>query len=48
MYTTLAILMGLSGAPELAQAGSNEVDVKLVLAVDTSRSMDFEEVRIRA
>src|SRR5689334_22758176 len=48
MFETLAILMSLSGsAPVLAQAGSNEVDVKLVLAVDTSRSMDFEEVRIQ-
>ncbi|QRM46811.1 DUF1194 domain-containing protein [Rhizobium sp. BG4] len=48
MFETLAILMSLSGnAPMLAQAGSNEVDVKLVLAVDTSRSMDFEEVRIQ-
>lgn len=48
MLTTLAVLMSLSGgAPMLAQAGQNEVDVKLVLAVDTSRSMDFEEIRIQ-
>lgn len=48
MFETLAILMSLSAsAPVLAQAGSSEVDVKLVLAVDTSRSMDFEEMGIQ-
>lgn len=40
--------MSLSGAATtLAQAGESEVDVELVLAVDTSRSMDYEEVRIQ-
>jgi hypothetical protein len=47
MLTTLAMLMSLSAAPVLAQAGGGEVDVELVLAVDTSRSMDYEEVRIQ-
>ncbi len=49
MLAALVMLMSLSGAaaPMLAQAGGGEVDVELVLAVDTSRSMDFEEVRIQ-
>ncbi|MDR7142446.1 DUF1194 domain-containing protein [Rhizobium sp. BE258] len=48
MFETLAILMTLSGSAAMpVQAGAGEVDVKLVLAVDTSRSMDFEEVRIQ-
>lgn len=48
MLTTLAMLFSLSSTPLLvAEAASSEVDVKLVLAVDTSRSMDFEEVRIQ-
>lgn len=49
MLTTLAMLMSLSAAagPLVAQAGGGEVDVELVLAVDTSRSMDYEEVRIQ-
>lgn len=49
MLTTLAMLMGLFAAagPMIAQAGGGEVDVELVLAVDTSRSMDYEEVRIQ-
>jgi hypothetical protein len=48
MLTTLAMLASLSGAAAtLAQSGQNEVDVELVLAVDTSRSMDYEEVRIQ-
>ncbi|MFA1624662.1 DUF1194 domain-containing protein [Rhizobium mongolense] len=48
MLTTLAVLMSLSGvASTVAQAGGGEVDVELVLAVDTSRSMDYEEVRIQ-
>lgn len=48
MLETLAMLMSLSGSavPIAAQAG-REVDVQLVLAVDTSRSMDYEEVRIQ-
>ncbi|MBB3310317.1 hypothetical protein FHT78_002060 [Rhizobium sp. BK196] len=48
MLTTLAILASLSGAAAtIAQSSQNEVDVELVLAVDTSRSMDYEEVRIQ-
>ncbi|OWV75248.1 hypothetical protein ATY77_31020 [Rhizobium sp. R634] len=47
MLTTLAVLMGLSGVAPAAQAAVNEVDVTLVLAVDTSRSMDFEEISIQ-
>jgi hypothetical protein len=49
MLTTLAMLMSLSaaGGPMVAQAATGEVDVELVLAVDTSRSMDYEEVRIQ-
>ncbi|MEI1251874.1 DUF1194 domain-containing protein [Rhizobium aouanii] len=47
MLTTLAVLMGLSGLVPIAQAGGSEVDVTLVLAVDTSRSMDFEEIGIQ-
>ncbi|MBY4592998.1 DUF1194 domain-containing protein [Rhizobium redzepovicii] len=47
MLTTVAVLMGLSGLVPAAQAGTNEVDVSLVLAVDTSRSMDFEEIGIQ-
>jgi hypothetical protein len=48
MLTTLTILMSLSSSTSLMAAqGGGEVDVELVLAVDTSRSMDFEEVRIQ-
>ncbi|MBY5455438.1 DUF1194 domain-containing protein [Rhizobium leguminosarum] len=47
MLTTLAVLMGLTGLTPAAQAGGSEVDVTLVLAVDTSRSMDFEEIGIQ-
>lgn len=50
MLTTLAMLMSLSAAataPMAAQRAGGEVDVELVLAVDTSRSMDYEEVRIQ-
>ena len=47
MLTTLAVLMGLSGVAPVAAAGAGEVDVALVLAVDTSRSMDFEEIGIQ-
>lgn len=47
MLTTLAMLLSLSAAnTALAQSGQ-EVDVELVLAVDTSRSMDMEEARIQ-
>lgn len=48
MLSTLAVLLGLSGlqgAPVAVRG--NEVDVELVIAVDTSRSMDYEEVRIQ-
>ncbi|RXT23972.1 hypothetical protein B5P46_18765 [Rhizobium leguminosarum] len=47
MLTTLAVLMVLSGLVSIAQAAGSEVDVTLVLAVDTSRSMDFEEIGIQ-
>ncbi|MBB2755439.1 UNVERIFIED_ORG: hypothetical protein GGI57_006183 [Rhizobium aethiopicum] len=47
MLTTLAVLMGLSGVAPVAEVGRSEVDVALVLAVDTSRSMDFEEIGIQ-
>ncbi|CAN7717037.1 DUF1194 domain-containing protein [Neorhizobium sp. LjRoot104] len=50
MLTTLAMLMSLSAtatAPMVAQQRGGEVDVELVLAVDTSRSMDYEEVRVQ-
>lgn len=54
MLTTLAMLMSLSGsalpavtAKTDAAKGDNEVDVELVLAVDTSRSMDPDEMRIQ-
>ncbi|KQV84498.1 DUF1194 domain-containing protein [Rhizobium sp. Root1220] len=48
MFTTFAVLMSLSGvAATLPDQGGDEVDVSLVLAVDTSRSMDHEEVGIQ-
>ncbi len=50
MLATLAMLLSLSGAvagPSVAQGAGGEVDVELLLAVDVSRSMDFEEVRIQ-
>ncbi|WP_105430794.1 MULTISPECIES: DUF1194 domain-containing protein [Neorhizobium] len=50
MLTTLAMLISLSAAataPMVAQQKGGEVDVELVLAVDTSRSMDYEEVRVQ-
>jgi len=48
MLTTLAMLASLSGAAAtIAQSSQDEIDVELVLAVDTSRSMDYEEVRIQ-
>uniref|UniRef100_UPI003101998A DUF1194 domain-containing protein n=1 Tax=Neorhizobium sp. EC2-8 TaxID=3129230 RepID=UPI003101998A len=50
MLTTLAMLMSLSAAatiPTAAPRTGGEVDVELVLAVDTSRSMDYEEVRVQ-
>ncbi|MFD1745470.1 DUF1194 domain-containing protein [Rhizobium helianthi] len=48
MLATLAVLLGLSSLQALPVAKSgDEVDVELVLAVDTSRSMDYEEMRIQ-
>ncbi|HEX5935267.1 MAG TPA: DUF1194 domain-containing protein, partial [Pseudorhizobium sp.] len=48
MLATLAMLLSLSSSSLLAQSpGGGEVDVELVLAVDVSRSMDFEEIRIQ-
>lgn len=48
MLATLAMLLSLTGGqPQLAALSGTEVDVELVLAVDTSRSMDYEEVRIQ-
>lgn len=49
MLATVALLLSFSTAPAmLAQSTSaGEVDVELVLAVDVSRSMDHEEVRIQ-
>ncbi|WP_137134069.1 DUF1194 domain-containing protein [Rhizobium sp. FKY42] len=48
MLSTLAVLLSLTSlhSAPVATRG-NEVDVELVLAVDTSRSMDYEEVRIQ-
>jgi hypothetical protein len=47
MLTTFALLMSLSISPQIQAAASGEVDVELVLAVDVSGSMDFEEARIQ-
>lgn len=48
MLAVLSFLLTLSAAPSmLAQSYVGEVDVELVLAVDVSRSMDEEEVRIQ-
>nr|CAD6601444.1 hypothetical protein RTCK_00865 [Rhizobium sp. TCK] len=49
MLATLAMLFSLSGAAAGATAAENggEVDVELLLAVDVSRSMDYEEVRMQ-
>lgn len=48
MLTTVAMLMSLSASPSLhAATTGGEVDVELALAVDVSRSMDYEEVRIQ-
>ncbi|CCM79241.1 DUF1194 domain-containing protein [Rhizobium mesoamericanum] len=48
MFATIALLLSLSGAaPAAVQLTAGDVDVKLVLAVDTSKSMDQEEVRIQ-
>ncbi|KEQ08385.1 MULTISPECIES: DUF1194 domain-containing protein [Pseudorhizobium] len=49
MLATVALMLSFSTAPSLlAQTtAAGEVDVELVLAVDVSRSMDYEEVRIQ-
>lgn len=47
MLTTLAMLLTLSASNAAIVQGGQEVDVELVLAVDTSRSMDTEEARIQ-
>ncbi|MBT9373270.1 DUF1194 domain-containing protein [Rhizobium sp. CSW-27] len=48
MLASLVLLMTLAaGQPRVAALAGAEVDVELVLAVDTSRSMDYEEVRIQ-
>ncbi|AYD03876.1 DUF1194 domain-containing protein [Neorhizobium sp. NCHU2750] len=47
MLTTLAMLMSLSAVNTVMAQADNEVDVQLVLAVDTSRSMDSEEAQIQ-
>lgn len=48
MLVTIAMLMGLSVSPTVvATTGGAEVDVELALAVDVSRSMDYDEVRIQ-
>lgn len=46
MLVTVAMFMGLSASPTMAATGG-EVDVELALAVDVSRSMDYEEVQIQ-
>ena len=48
MFTTLAMLLSLSGAAAVTPAASStQVDVALVLAVDMSGSMDIEEARVQ-
>lgn len=47
MLATLAMLTGMATGSVIAALPDNQVDVELVLAVDTSRSMDYEEVRIQ-
>lgn len=50
MFTTFAMLLGfgLSTAVQTAAlSDTDEVDVELVLAVDVSRSMDFEELEVQ-
>ena len=46
MLVTVAMFMGLSASPTVMAATGGEVDVELALAVDVSRSMDYEEVQI--
>ncbi len=49
MLTTLALFVSLSAVAStvVAQTKADDVDVALVLAVDTSRSMDNEELQIQ-
>lgn len=47
MLTALAMLLSLSATGSVMAQGGQEVDVELVLAVDTSRSMDTEEALIQ-
>ncbi len=47
MFTTLAMLLSLSGAAVTPAADVAQVDVALVLAVDMSGSMDLEEARVQ-
>ncbi|MBW9062596.1 DUF1194 domain-containing protein [Rhizobium herbae] len=48
MFTTLAMLLSLTGSAAVTPAASNnQVDVALVLAVDMSGSMDIEEARVQ-
>lgn len=47
MLEALALVLGLSVSSSVMAPGVQEVDVELVLAVDTSRSMDYEEARIQ-
>lgn len=48
MFKALVVFLCVySASTAVARAQASEVDVKLVLAVDVSRSMDFEEIRIQ-
>ncbi|SMC88702.1 DUF1194 domain-containing protein [Rhizobium sp. RU36D] len=50
MLATLAVLLGLSSTPAIqtvAAPAGEEVDVELILAVDISRSMDFDELEVQ-
>jgi hypothetical protein len=47
MLLTLAMLFSLSATGAMVAQTGQEVDVGLVLAVDTSRSMDLEEARVQ-
>ncbi|QLF68794.1 DUF1194 domain-containing protein [Peteryoungia desertarenae] len=50
MLATLAMFLSLSTAPALQSSirtGTTEVDVELILAVDVSRSMDWDELQVQ-
>lgn len=48
MLAFLALMISLSPVQSIiVQSSAGQVDVELVLAVDVSRSMDYEEVRIQ-